>query len=162
MGGVNQRSAVAQNSITVNFPAAGVYPYEVDYAKGGDKNLTLTMSSSGIPIPAAALLTLSPSTVPSITGGQIETLNVAATDADAVVLANQQVTVTVAGINAQTRTLTTDATGQSSVSYAGSPFLTGVDQVQASATINGAVVYSNIVNVAWNSGTNQPPSVSAG
>ena len=43
MGGVNQRSAPASSSITVNFPAPGMYPYEVDYAKGGDKNLTLTM-----------------------------------------------------------------------------------------------------------------------
>jgi hypothetical protein len=43
MGGVNQRSAPASSAITVNFPAPGVYPYEVDYAKGGDKNLTLTM-----------------------------------------------------------------------------------------------------------------------
>ena len=42
MGRVNQRSPVA-DSITVNFPPPGVYPYEVDYAKGGEKNLTLTM-----------------------------------------------------------------------------------------------------------------------
>jgi hypothetical protein len=40
MGGVNQRSAPATSTIVVNFPAAGVYPYEVDYAKGGDNNLT--------------------------------------------------------------------------------------------------------------------------
>jgi hypothetical protein len=54
MGGVNQRSAVASNSITVNFPAPGVYPYEVDYAKGGDKNITLTMLARGAPIPPAS------------------------------------------------------------------------------------------------------------
>ncbi len=41
MGGVNQRTAPATNTITVNFPAAGKYPFEVDYAKGGDSKLTL-------------------------------------------------------------------------------------------------------------------------
>ena len=47
MGGVNQRSAEATNSVTVNFPAPGAYPYEVEYSKGGDKNVTLTMLVNG-------------------------------------------------------------------------------------------------------------------
>jgi hypothetical protein len=72
---------VASN-ITVNFPAPGVYPYELDYAKGGDKNLTLTLQSGGIPIPAAALLTLTPNNPPSIQVDQVQTLNVAATDSE--------------------------------------------------------------------------------
>jgi len=78
MGGVNQRSAPASNAITVNFPAPGVYPYEVDYAKGGDKNLTLTMLAGGTPIPASALLTLSPSQAAPIQVEQVESLNLAA------------------------------------------------------------------------------------
>ena len=57
MGGVNQRTAPASNAITVNFPSAVVYTYEVDYAKGGDSKLTLTMLTGGVPIPAATLLT---------------------------------------------------------------------------------------------------------
>jgi len=163
MGGVNRRSAVAQSTMTVNFPAAGVYPYEVDYAKGGDQNLTLSMlGGNGFPIPSAALLTLSPATVPSITQGQIQTLALQASDPDGVALANQAVSVSINGINPQTRTLTTDGTGQGSFSYAGTPSLAGVDQVQATATVNGAVYYSNIVAVTWNTGVNQPPVVSAG
>ncbi len=162
MGGVNQRSAAAQSSIVVSFPAAGVYPYEVDYAKGGDKNLTLTMQSGGVPIPAAALLTLTPSTVPPITQGQIQTLTLQATDARGIALSNLLVTVNISGPNQQSRTLTTDGTGQVSFSYAGSPFLTGADQVQASATVSGAAAYSNVVAVAWNTGINQAPVVSAG
>jgi hypothetical protein len=41
--------------VVVNFPAAGAYPYELDYAKGGDKDLTLTMTANGQPIPADLL-----------------------------------------------------------------------------------------------------------
>jgi hypothetical protein len=40
--------------------------------------------------------------------------------------------------------------------------LVGVDQVQASAVVNGVQIYSNVVSVEWNNGTNQAPVVSAG
>jgi hypothetical protein len=112
MGGVNQRSAPASSSITVNFPAPGVYPYEVDYAKGGDKNLTLTMLSGGAPIQPATLLTLSPPQGTPLQTGQIEALNVSALATDAVAVGNLPVTVTVTGVNPQTRPLTTDGTGK--------------------------------------------------
>jgi hypothetical protein len=101
MGGVNQRSAPAASSITVNFPAPGVYPYEVDYAKGGDQNLTLTMTANGAPIPPAALLTLSPSQGATQMLDTVESLNVAALGADGVALDNLPVTVTVTGVNPQ-------------------------------------------------------------
>jgi hypothetical protein len=57
--------------------------------------------------------------------------------------------------------LTTDGTGQVVFAYAGVP-LVGVDQIQASALVNGAVIYSNVVSAPWNNGTNQAPVVSAG
>lgn len=61
MGGANRRSALRQPlTSSVNFPAAGVYPYEVDYAKGVDKNLSVTMLAGGIPIPTASVMTPSP------------------------------------------------------------------------------------------------------
>ena len=101
MGGVNQRSAPAANNITVNFPAPGAYPYEVDYAKGGDNKLTLTMQAGGVPIPAAALPTLAPAQAPSIAAGQIEQFMLTATDADGVALSNLPVTFAVTGQNAQ-------------------------------------------------------------
>ncbi len=65
------------NNVTANFPAAGAYPYGVDYAKGGDNHLTLTMLSGGAPIPPLTVLTLTPNSTPTITSGQIQTLQVA-------------------------------------------------------------------------------------
>ena len=161
MGGVNGRQAPASNAITVNFPEPGVYPYEVDYAKGGDKNLTLTMLTGGVPVPPAALLTLSPSQAPSIQIQQVESLNISAQGSDGTALASLPVTVTVTGVNQQTRPVTTDGAGQAGIAYA-SDTLVGVDQVQATAVVNGMQISSNIVSVPWNNGTNQAPVVSAG
>ena len=42
VGGNNRRTAPAASAITVNFPEPGVYPYEVDFAKGADAKLALT------------------------------------------------------------------------------------------------------------------------
>jgi len=162
MGGVNQRMAPAPNAITVSFPAAGAYPYELDYAKGGDNRLTLTLQANGAPIPAAALLTLTPASVSSLRAGQIQQLVLSATDANGVVLPNLAVTFTVTGENAQTRLLTTDGVGQAGFAYAGSPLLPGPDTVQAATRVNGADAYSNAVVIPWNNGVNQAPVVSAG
>jgi hypothetical protein len=63
-----------------------VYRYEVDYAKGGDKNLTLTMLAGGAPIPPSALLTLSPNQLAPIQVEQVESLNVSAVGPDGVAL----------------------------------------------------------------------------
>ncbi len=146
----------------MNFPAAGAYPYELDYAKGGDKNLTLTMLANGAPVPAAALLTLTPATVPSKTAGQIQQFVLTAADADGVALSNLPVTFTVTGENQQTRVLLTDGVGQIGFAYDGSPLLVGADLLQAAAHVNGTDTYSNAVVVNWNSGTNQAPVVNAG
>jgi hypothetical protein len=61
-------------AVVVRFPAAGAYPYELDYAKGGDKYLTLTMTAYGQPIPAASLLTLTPVAPTPSQVGQIQQL----------------------------------------------------------------------------------------
>src|SRR5258708_20010227 len=121
MGGVNQREAPTPSPIAVNFPASGAYPFELDYAKGGDNKLTLTLQANGALIPAAALLTLAPSTVPSITAGRVQQLTLTATDADGVALSNLPVTFTVAGENAHTRLLTTHATAHISLPSFRSP-----------------------------------------
>ncbi len=92
---------------------------------------------------------------------QIEILNVSALATDAVAIANLPVTVTVAGVNPQTRALTTDGTGQVQFAYAGNPIV-GVDQIQASVIVNGVQINSNVVTVPWNNGTNQAPVVSGG
>jgi hypothetical protein len=48
MGEVNQRSAPATSSIRLNFPAAGVYPYEVDCAKGTPNTTPSTTAGQGL------------------------------------------------------------------------------------------------------------------
>jgi RHS repeat-associated protein len=162
MGGVNQRTAPASNSITVNFSAAGVYPYEVDYAKGGDSKLTLTMYSGGAAIPAATLLTLSPAVSPAAPAGQSQSFVVSATTGAGVALTNLPVTLNITGVNPQTQQLTTDGTGKITFAYAGSLFFPGADQIQATAAPNDVPVYSNVVTMTWNKGINQAPVVSAG
>ena len=162
MGGVNQRQLPAAQTITVNFPAAGNYPYELDFAKGGDPRVTLTMLADGAPIPAAALLTLTPARVPSTTAGAIATFNVMAVDAGGFALSNLPVTFSVAGQNEQIRTTTTDGVGAAGVAYTGSPLRIGRDTIQAAARVAGLDVYSNVVTVQWNTGVNSGPMVSAG
>ncbi len=162
MGGINQREDTSPSMITVNFPVAGAYPYELDYAKGGDKNLTLIMKANGALIPASVLLTLSPPTVPTSATNQIQQFVLAATDADGQALANLPVTFTVTGENVQTRQLTMDATGHVTFAYEGGANLFGTDTLQAAANVNGANAYSNVVTIQWNTGTNQAPVVSAG
>jgi hypothetical protein len=44
--------------------------------------------------------------------------------------------------------------------YAGDPFV-GTDQIQATALVNGSLIYANMVTVPWNSGTNQVVSAGA-
>ena len=89
--------------------------------------MTLTMQATAAPIPAPVLLTLTPSSAPSITAGQVQQLTVTATDSSGVVLAYLPVTVNVTGVNAQTRLLTTNGTGQVNFAYVGEQFLTGTD-----------------------------------
>ena len=138
----------------------GVYPYEVDYAKGGDKNLTLTMTAGGAPIPAAVLLTMTPSSVPSTTVDQPHQFVIAATDADGAALANMPVTVNVTGPNQESLSFLTDATGQVMFAYSG--YAVGTDIVQAEIAGPDGVAYSNAVSATWNSGVNQAPAVEAG
>ena len=53
LGAYNTSSAPTTNQVTIDFPAAGTYPIEVDYTEVDDSTLTFTMgTSSGTPIPA--------------------------------------------------------------------------------------------------------------
>lgn len=134
MGGVNQRSTtgVVTSTVVVNFPAAGTYPYEIDYAKGGDNLLSLRMLANGVPLPAAVQLKLTPNATSSALTGEVKTFVLTAVNPRGVVMANMPATVTIAGPNQQMRSVTTDSVGQASVSYAGSGLALGTDQIQAS------------------------------
>ena len=150
------------STVVVNFPAAGAYAYELDYAKGGDKDLTLTMTANGQPIPAAALLTLTPVAPTPTQVGQIQQLQLTAVDAGGVALGGVPVGFTVSGVNGQTRNLVTDGAGKVNFAYAGSTFVPGLDTVQAAVRVGGVDVFSNAVPIRWHSGTNQAPVVRAG
>jgi len=53
----NVESEPAHNDLVVNFPAAGSYPFELDYSNCCDGTLTLTVFANGAPIPPAAART---------------------------------------------------------------------------------------------------------
>ena len=161
MGGVNQRSAPATISIVVNFPAPGVYLYEVDYAKGGDNSLTLTMTAGGAPIPAAPILTMTP--IP-FRRGRPEISRLRCTGDRA----KRRCPSQHAGYRKCDGSEQPDSNADHGrhrpvqFEYSGAHAGVGTDLVQAQVTLNGATSISNAVSVTWNSGTNQAPIVEAG
>ena len=78
-------------------PGGGVYAYELDYAKGGDNQMTLTILADGAPIGAAALLSLTPAAVSSTTGRAIAEFALTARNGAGFVLAGLPVAFTVTG-----------------------------------------------------------------
>src|SRR5262249_18944521 len=137
------------------------YLFELDYAKGGDNHLTLTLLANGAPIPAAVLLTLTPATLPSAMIGTVQQVTLTATNANGGVVPNLPVTFTVTGVNAQERLINTAGTGQAGFAFVGTP-ITGTDVIQAAAHVNGADIYSNAVVANWNNGANHAPIVNTG
>ncbi len=71
VGSYNNTSAPAQNNLVVNFPAAGTYPFELDYFETELGQLALTLTANGQPIqlvvptptPTSAAVTPSPTAV---------------------------------------------------------------------------------------------------
>ncbi|MGA2435799.1 MAG: DUF6531 domain-containing protein, partial [Bryobacteraceae bacterium] len=148
----NQRTAPTAQTLVVNFPAAGAYPFELDYASGGGPKLTLVMSTDAGPVPPATTLLLTPVSVGTMKGGQLETFTITAVNSDGSVASNLPITLTIAGYNSQIRNATTGSQGTASITYQGIPGI-GVDTVQASAQINNATLVSNAVTVPWNNTT---------
>ena len=156
VGSYNQPSSPSANSVTVNFPVAGTYPYEVDYSEccGGQLALTMTTAASGSHgVPPTGSLTISPSSAASKPTGQQQTFTVTAVDASGISLTNLGVALIVNGPNGQQLNATTDASGQATFTYTGNN--PGTDTVQAIAWVSGIAVYSSVVNVPWTAGA--PP-----
>src|SRR5713101_2471060 len=120
------------------------------------------MLAGAAPIPAAVQLTLTPSQVAPAARGTVETFTLTTANANGVVFANTNATVTITGPNQQTRTVTTDATGQVNFSCADSSFNAGTQPIQTPSTIIGSRIASTVVNVTWNNGTKEAWVVSAG
>jgi RHS repeat-associated protein len=163
VGAFNTPTAPSANSVTVNFPAAGSYPYEVDYFEccGGQIALTMTTTANGgHGVPPSGSLILSPNSVTAKNIGQSQTFSVSVTDAAGNVQPNVPVSLTITGPNLNQIISTTNASGVATFNYQG--LRSGTDSIQARATLTGSIAYSNVVSVPWNNAANQAPVVNAG
>jgi len=129
-------------------------------------NVSGTPSTLNLPIPPAASLSLTPTTVAGDTTGQQQNLAVAVMDSTGSPVSGQQVTLQVVGANAQQLNGTTDSGGNLTLSYVGRN--AGTDTVQAIAFVTGMRALSNSVSVPWalapvpGGGPGQPaPSITA-
>lgn len=148
MGAYNFPTAPVANNITVHFPAAGSYPYEVDYSECCGGQIALTMATNGTGLPPTGNLSLTPFAPPANTVGKTQTAAVAAMDANGIPLSGIAITLDVSGANPQQIASTTGANGVASFSYQAAN--AGVDQLQGSALVSGVPEISNIVNLTWN------------
>jgi RHS repeat-associated protein len=150
IGAFNNATAPVANTIVVHFPAAGTYPYELDYTEccGGQEVLTMTVGQTNSKgVPPTGSLTLSPNNPPTLAAGQTQTFSVQASDASGAAVPNAGVALIINGANMQQLSATTDATGRATFSY--SAVNAGTDSLQAVANISGLGAFSNMVNVNW-------------
>jgi YD repeat-containing protein len=162
----NQGSGPFYNAIVINFPAAGTYPYELDYYEccGGELSMTLTTnvntpqgSFNGTVTPSG-YLALTPTNPASLPTGQTQTFTIAATNASGAAAPNAAISFIVSGANQRQLTGTTDVGGHATFQYTGTN--AGTDTVQVSANISGMGAYSNQVTMTWtvsNGSTNFTP-----
>jgi RHS repeat-associated protein len=150
IGAFNSATAPVANTIVVHFPAAGSYPYELDYTEccAGQEVLTMTVGQSNSKgVPPTGSLKLSPINPPTLAAGQTQTFTVQASDASGAAVPNAGVALIINGANMQQLSATTDATGRATFSY--SAVNAGTDSLQAVANISGLGAFSNMVNVNW-------------
>jgi RHS repeat-associated protein len=162
MGAYNNATAPVANGVTVFFPAAGSYPYEVDYSECCNAQLALTMTtaeSGNHGVPPTGSLALGPNSPAPREAGQQQTFTVSATDASGSPMAGAPLRLSVSGANARQLVSTADAGGHASFTYTGANV--GSDSLQVSAPVGATVAYSNVVTMRWNV-ANQPPAVNAG
>ncbi|MEA2561003.1 MAG: mucin9 [Acidobacteriota bacterium] len=154
MGAYNAATAPVANRVVVHFPAAGTYPYEVDYSEccAGQLALTVTagnVSSTGVP--PTGSLKLSPINLTAKPTGQAHTLTVEAFDGSGLPVANAGLALIVNGPNAREISALTDAAGRATFSYVAD--FAGTDTAQAIGRVAGLVTFSNVVNVPWTVGS---------
>lgn len=161
MGSYNQGTAPVANTITVNFPEAGTYPYEVDYTECCGFQLVLTMTtataSGNLGVPPSGSILISPSTTTNRTVGESQPFTVTVTDASGNPLSDLPVSLSVSGPNNSYLESTTDSAGQATFTYTG--YYQGADSVQAISWVSGVASYSSKVRVNWAAGP--PPPANA-
>ena len=149
MGAFNSPTGPQERDVVVNFPAPGMYAYEMDYFECCGDGLAFTVGISGAAgMPPTGNLALSPYTMSAKTVGQSQTVNVAAMDASGAPMPNLQVMLNITGANPQQLVGATDSTGLASFSYQG--VNAGTDSLEASAQVSGLPEISNLATLAWN------------
>ncbi len=163
VGSYNVPTAPVRNTIVVHFPAAGSYPYEVDYSEccAGELALTMTQGAGSNPtgVPPSGSLALTPITIAAKQVGQTQTLTVAAMDASGFAIVALPVVLSITGPNTQQIPATTDGSGIATFSYQGAN--AGTDHAQAGASLSGMPAISNIVNVPWSAAPAPKPTIGA-
>ena len=161
MGDFNGPTAPVANSIVVHFPAAGSYPYELDYSECCAGQLAITMTTSTATgnhgVPPTGSLTPEPGDAVRPTATPRSTCWPSTPRAWC---SNLPVTLTVTGPNAQEVKGTTDPTGHVLLTYTGTN--TGTDTVQAVSYISNLPIVSGQLGVIWTSSTVGPPPAGQG
>jgi RHS repeat-associated protein/uncharacterized repeat protein (TIGR01451 family) len=154
LGAFNAGSGPTGRRVVVHFPAAGTYPYEMDYSEccGGELALTVAAGNvTGRGVAPTGSLKLSPINLTAQPTGQTQTLTVDAFDGSGLPVANTGVALVINGPNSREVSATTDASGHAVFTYTG--FHAGTDTAQAIARVAGLGTFSNVVNVPWTAGT---------
>jgi RHS repeat-associated protein len=158
MGCYNSGTSPVANTVVVRFPAAGTYPYEVDYSECCGGQLALTMAAGNVSnrgMAPTSSLKLMPISIAAKPVGEQQTLTVEARDGSGLTVANAGLSLVVNGSNFREIPGTTDANGIATFSYTAN--YPGTDQAQAIGRVGGLATFSNVVNVPW-SGTSSPPN----
>ena len=155
--------------VTVNFPAAGTYPFELDYNQTyrSQMSLVMTVLASGQTCPtqgapqvsavpptgALSLSNISSDPTPNTSGTQ--EFRARAVDAANAPIAGLEVVLMVSRVNQQELRATTNSNGEVDFSFVGAN--PGTDSIQAVAWGQGSIsAYSGVLTVNWTQYT-QPP-----
>ncbi len=147
--------------VTVHFPAAGIYPFEIDFFGGSGEQLSLSLSQEqntggsvvDAPLPPIGTVTIARS-APELEIGGSASVIVSVRNGLGEPAADAEVTVSVSGPNPSRVTGLTDENGTAVLTYTG--MTTGIDTVQAEVLLNGLASASNVVSIIWSDGPPGP------
>ena len=150
MGADNGPHSPTGNQVVVNFPAAGTYPYEVDYTECDGLELVLTMTQGATNptgIAPTGSLTVTPNAINPLPFGGSQSFSVFVADASGNPVPNVNVSLVVTGVDILQLEGTTNSSGYAAIVY--SDINPGTAYVQAVAFVSGMLIYSNMVTVPW-------------
>ena len=147
VGAFNLPSSPTAREVTINFPSAGVFPYEVDYTECCGGTLALTMATQSGTVPPAGTISITPlGTVTDDIGTQ-QHVSASVLDAGGQPITGLPVSLTVSGPNDRTLSAVTNASGIAAFAYSGSS--AGTDSLSAAALVSGMPAISSTAFVTW-------------